>query len=158
MRHVEIYQIFSSRIYIGPKWYQVKFYTYRIILDKTPVSRLIYRYINRYLKQWVQSSSPSLGNNEQGFRCKVPITTVWKRDIQLVIAVINCKCGALPRAISTRPSGLCMEESCFFHFSDFWLAQLGHPRHKVQIAPHPTNLERINKFLFGCDSSFLNTL
>ena len=38
--------------YIGPKRCPVKFCTYRIVLDKIPISRLIYRYISRDLKQW----------------------------------------------------------------------------------------------------------
>ena len=52
-----IYRMFSSRIsadisaHIGSKRYPVKFYTYRIVLDKIQVSRPIYQYIGRYLKQ-----------------------------------------------------------------------------------------------------------
>ena len=64
MRHVAIYQIFSSRIsavyrrprgdistHIGPKRYPIKFYTYHIVLAKILISRPIYQCIGRYLKQ-----------------------------------------------------------------------------------------------------------
>jgi len=33
--------------HIGPKRYSIKFYTYRIVLDKIPVSRPIYWYTDR---------------------------------------------------------------------------------------------------------------
>jgi len=58
MHHIAIYRIYSSRIstdisaHIGPKWYPIKFCTYPIISDKISISRPIYRYIGRDLKQW----------------------------------------------------------------------------------------------------------
>jgi len=55
--HLEYRSIYQSRgnisAHIGPKWFAVKFCTYHTILDKISISRPIYRYIGRDLKEWL---------------------------------------------------------------------------------------------------------
>jgi len=49
--------------HIGPKWYPINFCTYRIILNKIPISQPIYRYIGRYLKQCHPLTRPNSNLN-----------------------------------------------------------------------------------------------
>ena len=109
MRHVTIYQKFHLRYrpiyrprgdistHIGPKRYPVKFFTYRIVLDKIPVSRPMYRYIGWYLKQFIHFPSHEIFYSTLN---NILTCQSWKHFLQQFYYLVTCLSQAITNIVS----------------------------------------------------------